>query len=433
MATRIAFRCLLFLGIAVIPAIGWAQRPSVPVRTLGVDELTPKNGKKMYGVVMKQSRDGVTMIVERKWFARTYPKRYKQHVEKEAGWLLRAREERLQRLKSWKLARIDAEELVDFIEEETARIEAESDDNDPQAFLKQPFTMVFFPADEIRDVFVQPPERRQVAGVAWKYQLERVTVRTVASLQRELYEQKLDVKNEPVNLSEQFTVAKLQTEREWNARKALFEYVLREPLDYQGSGTSLFKIDPDNPQKPEDLLKGLLGGIGGGGLGALGGLGGLGGDMGMIQELLDELNGGPRRRPAVKTEWWKSIASSAEADGFRGFRVTRIIPSNTSNVKVETIFLAMITPGKWEKVATFSATENRDRQSTDDMARLKADPQIEAIFNALNGLGLGGNQNLLDTALKQGAATEKAMEKCNQKFFRFIDEYTESTERPPLF
>ena len=161
----------------------------------------------MYGIVIhREPNEGLTMAVERDWFARTYPKLYASERNTEIESQSSAFEQQISRLKEWQQLRAVDIDLVEFISKEIARVEnmqqeyVSSEDGSKKSILK-PFSIIKFQTNKIKDVFIQPPEHRQVAGCAWKHNVDRVTTRTAASLQRELKRLKVEVENEVVDLS----------------------------------------------------------------------------------------------------------------------------------------------------------------------------------------------------------------------------------------
>lgn len=114
---------LVAIGIA-IPVV--AQRPSGSRNSLGVDEVKLSSGQKMYGVVMDQNHQrGVTLLVERHWFEKTYAKQYQKHLEEEVKSLKKSRSDILAKLHEWQNYRSSDEQLIRFIKEEKTRLAAD--------------------------------------------------------------------------------------------------------------------------------------------------------------------------------------------------------------------------------------------------------------------------------------------------------------------
>ena len=503
----LAVFCLTFLIFASsFCEIGFAQRPTASVNTLGVDEVRLHGAKRMYGINLNRTRnegDGVSLMVERAWFKKTYPDLYAEHLKVQAAEAEASSELLIKRLKAWKKERAEEERVIEFvdaeldffadIQEKKRKAKKANEENvsgakadqasDGKAKLDQAnesgnadeakkanekpadggepankndeetfFTIVKYKPGEIKSIFQQPPNHIHIAGVAWKHEVPRVTVRNVKTLLRELEKKKIEVGKETFDFSEDIPAFVTQTEEEWAARVAILEYGLRdEPYNFQGMGSNLIRIDPNKPPKAEDVLNmfggGLGGGLGGalgglgGGLGGLGGLGGglggggLGGGLGgggEIADLLKELklDGGKGAEPKQDKQWWKSATKTAEDDGVRGIRITRVVQNSTSPVaKVEDYFFAMIKPGQWKPVLSATGSANRKDVREEDIVRLKADPRIAGVLEMVEKFGLGSG---IDTALRQGAATEMAMHDSHEKFFELLGTYSERSDGPPL-
>ena len=166
-------------------------------------------------------------------------------------------------------------------------------------------------------------------------------------------------------------------------------------------------------------------------------MGGLGGGLGSgeFADLLKDLKldgGKGAEEKEVDNRWWKSATETAETEGVRGIRVTRVVQNPSSAIaKVEDYMLAMIEPGVWKPVISVSATANNKDVDPADVARLKADPRIKNALKMVEKFGLGG-AGIVDKALRQGAATEMAMNACHEKFFEQLDVYSQRSDGPPL-
>ena len=408
----------------MVPVAGsssvYAQLPKVPRNKLGVDMVSLRSGDRIYGIVTAhEKRAETTVTVERKWFEATYPEAYAEHLKREESLVAKSSKIQLLRLKDWKKLRADDQELVDFIEDEIARVQSVAKDG-KQAFPPTKFVRISYTPEEVRRVFLQPDECHQVAGVAWMNQIENVTTTSLTDLKKKLVELDVDVKAEVVDLSSEVTSSHLQSDDEWNARVCVIEYVFGKRLQYQGMGSTLIKIDPEKPADPMALIGKMMQG------GVLGGV-----DSKWMDDVLNGING---VRPDVKkeTNWWKKATDGAEKEGCRAVRVTRLTQDISNPVaKVEELFLVEISPGDW--VPVFKAIANANRNDVDqaEIDVLKNDPQVEKVMSVFNSIG-SGNGQLLDTALRQGVATQQAMTESSNQFFEFLNRYTANTDGPEL-
>ncbi|MFK7769760.1 MAG: hypothetical protein AB8B55_21310 [Mariniblastus sp.] len=494
------FGCIAVLVSSVLllnSKLGFAQRPSSSVEKLGVDEVQLQTNKRMYGIVLNRKRfadDGLTLLVERAWFERTYPAKYAKHLKSESDDAKNAAETLNKRLRAWKKERADNERVAEFVDAELeyfAEVEAErkkaakeiaeiqaakeknrkagpadqankdeankvkanpnlvADDNPeeiPVAKKPTKFAIVKYTAQQVKNVYLQPAQNRNLAGLAWKHDVPRVTIRNIKALRRELLKKKVDISNESFDFTKDVPTMATQSKQEWAARVAILEYgLLDKPMKFQGTGSMLIRIDPDNPPKAQDLMKMMGGGMGGfggmaGDLGKIKGLlgdgGALGGGFGSgdIADLLKELKldgGKGAAEDVLETEWWKSATDTAEKEGVRGIRITRVVQNPSKPVaKVEDYFFAMVSPGVWKPVISVSSTANRNEVVQADVERLKQDPRIQGALKMVEQLGIGGGN--IEAALRQGAATEMAMNDSYTEFLEILDTYSQGSDGPPI-
>ena len=192
-------------------------------------------------------------------------------------------------------------------------------------------------------------------------------------------------------------------------------------------GNNLFRVNSEQPPKLEELLPQLLGGGIGPGIGQHG-------PGGLLDGLLKELDlaGNTGLGSRAENKWWEPTTKLAEAEGFRGVRITRVVQDISSpTAKVENYFFAQLKPGIWKPIISVAATADRNQVNPAELAHLKEDPQIKQVLSLFKGLGLG-SAKMIETAIRQGAATEIAMKDSAAEFFEILDRYTQHTDGPPL-
>jgi hypothetical protein len=300
------------------------------------------------------------------------------------------------------ILRRELEEFVGYVEKPESIPERA-----PSGFL-----LIEVAADDVRRVFAQPALRKQAALVAWQEELPDVETSSFVDIQEALAAREVDWRNARVNLSDRLPLGMLQSEREWAARKAVYEFAFRERIEFQGTGDMVFRAGADAEQAGmEQLLGGLLGG-------------GLNVDL---EQLLGGNGlGGLENRPG----WRETAIESAEDDGAIGLRVTRVETDlQNSRVVVETQFLARIDDDAWETIwsdqESLDATEERDGLAD----RIRQDPQLAESFKLLESLGL---KDQARQAVQFGAATMDAQQTSDDRFYEFFGRYTERLDGPPL-
>ena len=90
--------------------------------------------------------------------------------------------------------------------------------------------------------------------------------------------------------------------------------------------------------------------------------------------------------------------------------VTRLdTAGDLSGVKVEIVLYARIKGERWERAASRSVNVRSVDVRPGDGENLAADPQVQAAFRTIEGLGLAVPDDLKRTSLNIGAATQKAL------------------------
>ncbi|MSR57297.1 MAG: hypothetical protein EXS05_06465 [Planctomycetaceae bacterium] len=412
---------LCLLAAAACLATGLVQpvraEPPAAAGDLAVDIVTFQHGLRLLGSVVDRSADGaVTMAIRREWLQGAHPKFYESRLADELVERQSAYEQLHDRIDQWRKQRADDERLEFFLKKEAERVaKSIAALTNKSADEPSEFVLLTFPKAEVERVVVQPPQRKQVAGVAWSEQLADVEKRSVGSLTRELEKLKIDAAKVRVDLSDRLPVRR-QTEAEWGARQALVEYQYRKPLNFQGTGDLVVRTgEGEKAPGIGDLLAKIL--------------------QSQVADQLADLLGEPGKAKSKpeSTEWLRSATKTAEAEAVAGFRVTRVNPdAGLRQVSVETRFVAKVPGGTWETIWRHTETVDASKANKDLVDRIANDPQIKQILELTKAAGLGAGDDTLQTALKFGAATMQAQETANARFMEFRDRYLQRLEGPPL-
>src|SRR5262249_21998372 len=150
-----------------------------------------------------------------------------------------------------------------------------------------------------------------VALTAWHQGMPDVESRSVTSLSQELKKQKVEPLDDPDAVLELFPPRR-ESEAAWAARRAIVEYVHRQPLDFQGTGDVVLRTG-EGLKGPDagSLIAGLTKMLGGDGL----------------PDLLDPPAGSGKRTGAgngTTDKWLPSASKTADSERVNGFRVTRV-------------------------------------------------------------------------------------------------------------
>lgn len=415
-------RRLLIFGCAVGIIAGHnasnAQSRRVELRRLGVDCVTVEKGPRLLGAVMDRDADGgMTIAVQREWLKQTAPRFYRNHHQRELDELRDGAARLPNRIRQWKTARPNDEELQRFLDAELVRIErAAKQPRKPADALDSQFAVVTVPAKQVRFSYLQPAKHRSVAVLAWRERLKDVESRSAVELLRELREKQIDPVKKAADLSDRFP-ALPDDEKQWAARQALIEYDFRQRLDFQGTGDVLFRTDDEEalPALPE-LLTAMFRSELGNQLGEL-----LGGDL---------FKGGKAAQPVQKREFdtAKKAADKLAATGFRVMRVQNNLAAKT--VSVESRFLARLPGGKWETIWQFRKTLDATKERDELEERIQADPRVKQSLKLVEALG--GEEAKAIPVLGFASATMQGQQYADDAFVEFRLRYTKQVDGPVL-
>lgn len=413
-------RTLLWMvAIAMaVPACALAETSRETAARLAVDVVVLKGGRELRGsLIERRAGNGLTIAVRREWLRSRFPDWLAELDAAAQAEHRTALETLITRAREWLADRADDRKLVAVVRPELERLEQRLVGNPPPvaAETESEFLLVDVRGEQVRRVFAQPPERRQLALVAWRDRLDNVEFASIDKLQTAVTAKQVDWRTASVDLSDRLPATAADGEREWAARTAIFEYSYREQLEFQGTGNLIVRTG-DSATVPSALV--LLGGV----------LerGGLGFEL---AGLLDGGLGTPANGISQRS-WLESAAAVADSEHIRGFRVTRSGQDIANRiVSVETRFVARMPDGTWETVWSSAATVDASQERKEAEARIRQDPQIAESLKLLDGLGLGGQ---LETAVRFGAATQAALQLADARFFEFIDRYHLRLDGPIL-
>lgn len=383
---------------------------------LCVDVVLTRNGGELRGSIVSRGEDGsLIMGVRREWLREHQPELFATEGQREAAGRIEAYGQLETRIREWLREVRDESELSAILNRELEEY---------AGFLRDPeripdeapseFLLISVAANEQRRVYAQPADRKQAALVAFSERLPDVEASDFPELQELLAARELDWRGTRVDLSDRLPRVMPQSEREWAARRAVYEFAFRNRIEFQGTGELVFRAG-DDAQPP--ALEQLLGGLLNGGLNLNLDLNQLPGGDGQV---------GPDDRPG----WRETAIQGTEDAGAAGCRVTRVETDLENGlVVVESVFLARIGDGVWETVwSRREAMKSGDaREALAD--RIRQDPQVAEPLKLLESLGLNDG---VEQAVQFGAATMDAQQAADDRFFEFFDRFTQRLDGPPL-
>ncbi len=408
-----ALATLAFAGVVLRAMPAAAQLPQIADSRLGVDSLKLEGGKRLFGFLISQRSDrSIVFAVERAWLRLTHPELFDELVTAERLRFAATKTKRIDRISNWIKARPDDRGLIAFLEHELARFS----DAQPENLEQKKFIGVELTSTQYRELVRQPPERRKIAGLAFQHDLESVTISPVSQLKKKLLENGVDIEAGEVDLSDELEATTAESDRQWGARKAIVEYTLRKPLEYQGTAGMLLK-------KSQTVdASGLVAQLMGSGAG-LDSISQLGAELGLPEF---------KKLAGQDSNWWMKATEPAEKEGFCGVSILRLEQNSlSSTVRVEAYFFAMEQPGKWFQVFKFTAEANAAEQTAEQLKQIQEDPLVKSTLKSLAALGLS-DQALIDQALRHGTATQNAMQNASGQLNRSISQHARSLDSQPI-
>lgn len=383
-----------------------------------VDQVQVRQGPKLRGAILNRTARGdITIAVERTWLEQAAPDYFAQLTSQEVTEARTAWQELQVRLAEWRRRHAGEERLLAYIEAEEQRAAQELRRLEPpEARLREQFVIIDLAARQVEQFQAQSAERRQIALVAWREQLADVATRSAESLSQELASLGIEAAAERINLGDRLPIRR-QSDREWQARRAILEYVERQSLDYQGTRDLLVRTDAgqDRPDLAALLTQTMQSQL-----------------TSVLDDLLNDGGAGPRRRPtpAKGLEKAQREAGELKIDGLRGTVLT--LDVDQLQASVDQVFQARLENGRW--ITAWNTREIQKSGGGDDeqRRRIRNDPQVKQALELLKSTGLAAD-DAVETALGVGSATMTAQERANAAFAQFLGLYRHHAEGPPLF
>jgi hypothetical protein len=403
--------CLISVGL---PVYGEMTRDAAA--RLAVDVVLAKGNREVRGSIVQRREDGsLSIAVRRAWLAEQQPAWAAELDASADRERQSALEALLKRIRAWLERRADDQELAAIVRREQQGFERQLATAPADRPAEQPseFVLIELPADQIRRAFAATEDRKQAALVAWQERLDDVESTSVDRLGKTLDDRRPDWRNLVVDLSDRLPQTAADSDPEWSARMAVYEYAFRNRLDFQGTGDFIVRTGAGDAPSGAELLSGLL-------------QEGLGGDLAEL------LNGalGTDTKPVRRKTWLETASAIAEREDAIGFRVTRTQQDLTNkSVSVEDRFVARMPDGTWETIwiETVTLDASQERKELED--RIRGDQQVAEALKVAEGLGLSGE---ITTAVRFGAATMDAQQTADDRFFKFRDRYTQRLDGPIL-
>jgi len=402
----------LLAFFVLLPTVASAQqKKAVDPNRLAVDVVAVHQVGRMYGIIVEQNEQSVSMVVRREWLKQTHPKFFATHLTAESKQIEAGRDKIKKRIAAWRAEYEgdDALAIGDFLDENMQLLELDK----PVDVSGMAFTIVTIDREQAGRIYAQTAGKHRIAGIAWSEKVANVESTNLRVLERNLKKNKVDIAGYQLKLGNDLP-AVFESDEKWEARKALIEFGLLERVEFQGTGTMFFQRG--KTPNAAQAMKGLLNG------------GGFGG-FSQIDQLGKELGLPEFKNRGNKSDLAPMIEAAEEANR-RAFSVSILTQGTTVNVKTQLYFKAL--DNHWYPLAEYSNSERLADQNSDEIDQVKQDPQVSKMLEMLNQLGAGVDPSIMDQALRSGVATKKAMEKSMEELDKFVDQYAREIDNPPV-
>ena len=388
---------------------------------LAVDVVEVTDGPPLRGLLLQRtSRGDLVLVAEREWLRKAHPDLLRNLTEAERrGQPLVARE-LLDRLRAWRAEPALPDRLQSFLDAELRRGEAvlERWTAGPEEADVPPFVWVDLPAAKVRRWREAPARNRQIALLAWRENLAGVCTKTVPELDGELRQLGFQPESERINLADRLPLRR-QSEREWQARRAILAYNQQQPLDFQGTATRLLRTGPEAP--PANVAELLAEAW----------------QAQLSQTVSDLLNpeagATGARTPPFAVGALAKCRRLAQQLQLRGYRATAVrLDPVAGQSRVDSRFEVQLGPEEWVVVWQATRRPGSERATPAARQRLREDPQVRQVLDLLSQAGLAGD-NAVDQALEVGLATQQMQQELDAEFGLFVGHYGLHAEGPPLF
>ena len=411
--TRFRFLALLVgglgLGLCLTPLV--AEITPREAQRYCVDIVLLKGGAELRGSLLARTPE-LKIAVQRDWLTTHQPEMAKQAAELESQQQKANQEQLAQRITSWRTDRADQPRLTFVLDRELELLKQPAG---PKVASSQ-FVIVSIPSDRVRRVFEAPAASRKLAAAAWFERLERVEETVLGKLKSQVELTHPQWTTEKFDISDRLPNGQPQSDDEWAARQAIWEFEFCKELSFQGTGNFVIRVEAG--QKPDlaALLSQSSESLLGGQLDLLG-LGDLG------------LEGAKPKAPVAETWQNKAIAEATKL-GMRGFVVTRSEQFTGKGPAVVTSqFFARLSDGKYHLIWSDQVSTDPATIPTADLKRIEDDPQIQEVLKVAKALQLG---NEVQQAVRFGGAVEVSLNTATGHFAEFRSRYNRTLDGPPL-
>jgi hypothetical protein len=349
------------------------------------DAVTLSDGKVVLGLITDSPpRGNLEMVVRRAWAESNLPGLAKRWGEEEKSAVRRARKQRRERLEAWRRERAAAAEPGDrinaWIADELSRL-ADDDPNSP------PLMTVRIGRANVRGVVRRPRPTARLLQLAWKLGFDDAETLRLNALKDSIEARGLRTdRPDPVSIEHLLPIAE-EPDSQWLARRAATEVLYDPGLRFLRLQNIL--VTEPEPGQPPSAASALS----------------------ALRDVKRVLEGDAND---LVQERLREVASRGRV----GAVVTeQFLNPDLGGATVQLSLWVREPRGQWAPYGSRSATVRPNELKGDDGKELADDPQVQAVFKAFEGLGLGEiPAEVKRKGLNAGAAVRKALGQARSAF-----------------
>jgi hypothetical protein len=382
---------------------------------LAVDVVSLKSGTTLRGAIVRYDAGrSLTMAVAREWLRKASPDLFAKRTRAEVSDRRAALEQLRERLDKELAGVPDDSRLGAFLRSERKRAERLLNEAAPSD--ERQFVWLDLTKKEIAKIKPASAANRRIAAWSWFERLANVETRDADDLAHELERRGIDPAELLPDLADRFPIRR-QDDREWRARMALVVYALDKPLDFQGTGDVLVRVDRSAKAKDAGPLMVKL----------------LGGQVdALFKDLLGESHSAAAKAGPADA-WLKTAYREAESLKARGLRATRVdLNLGGRQASVSSVFAVHLNNGDWEVIWSDHETQDGTKERAAAEATIADDPQVKSALSNLQSLGVAADDHVRQ-AIRFGAATMAAQQAVDSRFFAFEGPLLQHLDGPPLW
>ncbi len=395
------------------PVVGKpATSKAIPRSQRGLDSVRLSDGKLLLGFTLQAAPPGtIQFAVPKDWLENRYPGLFKEKALALQQSYNENKEQLTKRIEQWLNQEVVAKAkdgvIKRVLEDELKQIVSKDFDIDSIEFIPLSLTR-----NDYKKLEIAKPDHRKIGGLAYQFDLDNVETRPAYALRRELESLNVDIETEKVDLSDQLPSLASDSQKQWNARQAIYEHNYVKPLEFQGTRQSHFRTDKET--STATLLAQLTS------------------QTDQISQIGRELGLPEFSAPQASAKWWEKACQEAESEGHRGVAFKIVESSMNQQVAtVEIYFFFRDDSGEWNQLAKFAAQANAADQKQEQIDELAQQPQVQEIIKMTAGLGIDMSDRLT-LALRYGAACRQALSQATGEFQLFLGKYLNRLDGPAL-